>query len=234
MMFEWALSTDDIVFIALVCSFSVVVVVLLILPWGNLLLKPLKLIVIALHEFSHASAGVLTCAKIEGIEVNADEGGVTRMRGGIDCITLPAGYLGSNLWGALMIFFSKNDISVQVIAGCLAAALLAVLFWADNWLTRFLIIGFLAVLGGFWACQLLTTFDGLTYFVLFVGVMSCLYSIYDIYDDLIRRKVNESDASMFAKKCPCCPSQGWGVIWALLSIAVMGGATAAAIYVWDD
>jgi len=228
------LTTNDIIYIGCVCGFSVVVVILLIVPWGDILLKPLKLIVIALHEFSHAFAGVLTCAKIEGIEVNADEGGVTRMRGGIDWITLPAGYLGSNLWGALMIFFSKNNIGSQVIAGFLAAALVAVLIWADNWLARFLIIAFLAVLGGFWACQILTSFDGLTYFVLFVGVMSCLYSIYDIYDDLIRRKVNESDASQFAKKCPCCPSRGWGVIWALISIAIMGGAAAAALYVWDN
>ncbi|KAI3627851.1 hypothetical protein CBS14141_001852 [Malassezia furfur] len=39
----------------------------------------------------------------------------------------------------------------------------------------------------------------LRYFVLFIGVMNCLYSVWDICDDLVFRKVNESDATAFAK-----------------------------------
>jgi hypothetical protein len=35
--------------------------------------------VVGLHEFSHAFVGCLTCAKIESIEIDPDEGGVTRM-----------------------------------------------------------------------------------------------------------------------------------------------------------
>ena len=51
----------------------------------------------------HALAGVLTCAKIESIQLDPDEGGATRMRGGIPLITLPAGYLGSSAIGAALI-----------------------------------------------------------------------------------------------------------------------------------
>ncbi|KAA8499786.1 hypothetical protein FVE85_7371 [Porphyridium purpureum] len=231
-MGSFDLTSSDYILIGLLCGFAVVILVLNCIPGVRVVLLPLKLIVIALHEFGHASAGVATCAKIEGIEVNPDEGGVTRMRGGISWITLPAGYLGSNLWGALMIFLSPNEIAVQIVSGFLCAALIAVLFWADNWLPRFLVLIFLAAMAGFWALQILTSFMGLTYAVLFMGVFSCLYSIMDIYDDLVRRKVNESDASLFAKECPCCPSQGWGVIWALFSIAVMIGACVGAVYVW--
>mmetsp|Transcript_12563 Transcript_12563/g.21446 ORF Transcript_12563/g.21446 Transcript_12563/m.21446 type:complete len:231 (-) Transcript_12563:163-855(-) len=227
------LSTNDKIFIGVVCGFFVLDLIILFVSFLRVIILPFLLIIIALHEFGHASAGVLTCAKIEGIEVHADEGGVTKMRGGIDFITLPAGYIGSCLWGGLMIFFSKNNIGVQVISGILAAALLMVLYWADNWLPRFLVVLFLAALGGCWACQILTSVELLTYFVLFVGVLCCIYSIWDIYDDLIRRKVNESDASMFAKKCPCCPAQGWGVVWAIVDIAVLAGSTAAAVFAWD-
>jgi hypothetical protein len=36
----------------------------------------------------------------------------------------------------------------------------------------------------------------------------------DIYDDLISRRVNSSDAEKFADICPCpCNGVGWGVIW---------------------
>lgn len=56
-----------------------------------------------MHELCHAIAGVLTCARIESIQLDPDEGGATRMRGGVPWITLPAGYLGSSFIGAALI-----------------------------------------------------------------------------------------------------------------------------------
>lgn len=53
--------------------------------------------------------------------------------------------------------------------------------------------------------------------------MNCLYSVWDICDDLIFRKVNESDASAFARLVGCCPAQVWGVIWFLISVAFFAG-----------
>lgn len=63
----------------------------------------------------------------------------------------------------------------------------------------------------------------LRYFVLFIGVMNCLYSVWDICDDLVFRKVNESDATAFAKLVGCCPSQVWGATWLLISVAFFAG-----------
>lgn len=50
-----------------------------------------------MHEFSHAAVGCCTGARIESVTVEPNEGGLTRMRGGIPSCTLPAGYLGSSL-----------------------------------------------------------------------------------------------------------------------------------------
>jgi hypothetical protein len=68
----------------------------------------------------------------------------------------------------------------------------------------------------------------LRYFVLFIGVMNCLYSVWDICDDLIFRKVNESDASAFSKVVGG-PPQFWGVIWLLISIAFFGAGIVVGI-----
>jgi len=57
----------------------------------------------------------------------------------------------------------------------------------------------------------------LRYFVLFIGVMSCLYVLWDVIDDTIERKVNSSDASAFAHVCGCCPSRVWGVLWLIIA-----------------
>ena len=54
--------------------------------------------------------------------------------------------------------------------------------------------------------------------MLFLGVMSCMYSVWDIADDLIFRKVEQSDASQFAKLVGG-PAKMWGVLWALISIS---------------
>lgn len=67
-----------------------------------------------------------------------------------------------------------------------------------------------------------------------MGVMNCMYALWDIVDDTISRKVNTSDATVFAKQFGCCPPQGalcvlymrafltagsivWGVIWLLIA-----------------
>lgn len=40
------------------------------------------------------------------------------------------------------------------------------------------------------------------------------FILLDIYDDLISRRVNSSDAEKFAEICPCpCTGVGWGMIW---------------------
>lgn len=63
---------------------------------------------------------------------------------------------------------------------------------------------------------------------LFIGVMSSLYSAWDICDDLIFRKVNSSDASQFAKRYGGS-SQCWGVVWSIISLCFMVAGILAGI-----
>lgn len=63
--------------------------------------------------------------------------------------------------------------------------------------------------------------------------MSCLYSAWDICDDLILRKVNTSDASVFAKRYGGS-SQCWGVIWSLVSVAFMAVAIVAGLAAFNQ
>ncbi|KAL5189116.1 hypothetical protein HKD37_05G014411 [Glycine soja] len=160
------------------------------------------------------SSVVLSVVGIEGIQVHADEGGTTQTRGGIYWLILPAGYLGSSFWGMVLILASTNLLTARIAAGCFIAALLIVLFIAKNWTLRGLCIGFIIFLGVIWILQETTKVRILRYIILFIGVMNSLFSVYDIYDDLISRRVHSSDAEKFAEVCPCpCTGVGWGVIW---------------------
>lgn len=65
----------------------------------------------------------------------ADEGGVTKMSGGISWVTLPAGYLGSTFIGACLIACGFNTDASKVASIVLAVFFLFTLWWAKkNWL----------------------------------------------------------------------------------------------------
>ncbi|XP_030461185.1 uncharacterized protein LOC115681392 isoform X1 [Syzygium oleosum] len=212
---------DQVVFLVCVGVFTVVILAL----WRTFLLTPFKLITVFLHEASHAIACKLTCGQVEGIQVHADEGGVTQTRGGIYWIILPAGYLGSSFWGMALIVASTNIVTARIAAGCFALALFVVLFVAKNWTLRGLCIGFIIFLGIIWLLQETTKVRGLRYVILFIGVMNSLFSVYDIYDDLISRRINSSDAEKFAEVCPCpCNGVAWGFIWGMISFIFLCGA----------
>ncbi|KAI9313116.1 peptidase M50B-like-domain-containing protein [Dichotomocladium elegans] len=186
------------------------------MPIIKIVLSPFKLLTVGLHEFSHAIVGCLTCAKIEAIEIDPDEGGVTRMRGGIPMCTLPAGYLGSSLIGAVLVMCGFDVLASKVASIFLGVCLLITLWWAKNWLTRGIGLLFIGLIVLLW---LVANGVGLRYFVLFLGVMSCLYCLWDIMDDLVFRKVHESDASKFAKMCgSCMSSRVWGFLWFIVSL----------------
>ncbi|KAH0830367.1 peptidase M50B-like-domain-containing protein [Lanmaoa asiatica] len=200
-----------------------------ILSW---IIYPFKLLTVGFHEMSHAFTGILTCATIHSVELDPDEGGETRMSGGIPWITLPAGYLGSSFIGACLIACGFDTNASKIACLVLAGFFLFTLWWArKNWLTWVLIFGMTGLIVLFW-------FVGggvaLRYFVLFIGVMSDLYVLWDVIDDTIARKVNNSDASAFARICGCFPSRVWGVIWLLIAFIFFAAGVLVGIAVFKE
>ena len=100
------------------------------------------------------------------------------MQGGISAITLPAGYLGSSLIGALLIFCGFDIVASKIASIVLGVCFLLTLWWARrDWLT----IGtVLAAVGLLIACWFIDHAEPLRFVVLFIGVMSALYSVWDI------------------------------------------------------
>ncbi|KAH7890036.1 peptidase M50B-like-domain-containing protein [Phlebopus sp. FC_14] len=195
--------------------YVVAIAILWHVPLLSWIIYPFKLLTVGFHEMSHAFAGILTCATIHSVELDPDEGGETRMSGGIPWITLPAGYLGSSFIGACLIACGFDTNASKVACLVLAAFFLFTLWWARrNLLTWALILGMSGLIVLFW---FVAGGTALRYFVLFIGVMSDLYVIWDVVDDTIARKVNNSDASAFARICGCFPSQIWGIIWLLIA-----------------
>ncbi|KAH1251843.1 hypothetical protein GmHk_05G014619 [Glycine max] len=190
---------DQVVFLVTVAVCTVVILALR----RTVLLRPFKLVTVFLHEASHAIACKLTC----GHESRFMQMKVEQPKH-VEAYT----DLGSSFWGMVLILASTNLLTARIAAGCFIAALLIVLFIAKNWTLRGLCIGFIIFLGVIWILQETTKVRILRYIILFIGVMNSLFSVYDIYDDLISRRVHSSDAEKFAEVCPCpCTGVGWGV-----------------------
>lgn len=109
------------------------------------------MLVIAFHEFGHAITAVCTGGRVKSISLDPHEGGVTHMVGGANAITLPAGYLGSSLIGALLIFCGFDIVASKVASIVLGVCFLLTLWWArKDWLTIVTILAAVGLLIGFW------------------------------------------------------------------------------------
>ncbi|KAL7620578.1 hypothetical protein AAE478_009573 [Parahypoxylon ruwenzoriense] len=212
--------------LGIIAAYIVIIAILWNVPYVRWSLWPFKMLVIAFHEFGHAITACCTGGRVKSISLDPREGGVTHMVGGKSAITLPAGYLGSSLIGALLIFCGFNIVASKIASLVLAVCFLLTLWWGKrDWLT---IVTILLAVGLLVACWFIVHAEPLRFVVLFIGVMSSLYSVWDICDDLILRKVNSSDASVFAQRYGGS-SQCWGVIWSIISVCFMAAGIVAGI-----
>jgi hypothetical protein len=85
------------------------------------------------------------------------------MQGGISAITLPAGYLGSSIIGALLIFAGFDIVASKVASIILGVCFLLTLWWARrDWLT---IVTILMAVGLLVACWFIVHGEALRWVV---------------------------------------------------------------------
>jgi hypothetical protein len=187
------------------------------LLWWSPVIYPLKLFVVLLHETSHALMAVATGGRVDRLVITADQGGICYCPGGNAFLTLSAGYLGSLLWGALILTLARaRRPAPHNTTTALGAAVLA--------LTALFVRNGFGVLFGvlFGAALVALRGAGRTVHVLVLtalGLTSCLYALLDIKSDVIDRPHLPSDAHMLAEMTGV-PTVFWGVLWIALGAAV--------------
>ncbi len=184
--------------------------------WDTIFVYPLRLLVVYLHEISHALAAITTGGRVIEIQLSRMEGGHCVTAGGSQFVIFSAGYLGSMLFGVVILLLSRRTRAARgislVLGGMLVlATLMHVPVMANKFGFAFGIVGggLLAALSNarrFWADLALRT----------VGVTSCLYAPLDIYSDVIARPGSGSDAHRLASLTGV-PEMLWGVVWIIAS-----------------
>ena len=186
--------------------------------WESPAVYPLKIFVVLLHEWSHAVALLATGGTLERIELNPMQGGATFGHGGSAFLTLSAGYLGSLLWGGLMVMGAQaKRVRPELLNGLIGGAVVALTLLYVRSLFGIvfgLLFGGAMMLSGryipsIWNRRVLLT----------LGLTSCLYAILDIKSDVIDRPDMRSDAHMLSEMTGV-PTVVWGIAWIALALFI--------------
>ncbi len=173
-------------------KYSILAVIIFLL-WNTTVLKYFKILVVFLHETSHAFAAILTGGHVRNIAVSSTESGVTFVSGGLSAIMYSAGYLGTSLIGALLIASGNSRKLKRYVLLVLGIILiLSTALFVRN------LFGILygTIAGTIFIFLYIRDFFFSVYVTDFVGMMCVVYSIYDFLDFL---GPGENDATLLAK-----------------------------------
>lgn len=189
----------------------------IVLLWNTVVIYPLKIFVVFMHEVSHGVASIATGGSIVEIEVNPQQGGHARTRGGSRFWTLTAGYLGSLLWGGLILLLAARthlDKAISVLIG-IGMVAVTIGFGSDTFTYLFGIgFGVVLILFGFFLPEVVNDWT-----LRIIGVTSCLYAILDIKSDVLDRSEVPSDARMLAEEYGMT-TEFWGIVWIVIAIGL--------------
>jgi len=194
--------------------------VILWLLWPTLFVYPLKIFVVFLHELSHALAAVATGGQVESIGLDPREGGVTWVRGGNRFLLLSAGYLGSLLWGLLLLGIARSRprfarAAVQALG--IMTLLVTLVYGRSLFGVAFgLLFGAVLYTAGRHLKQ-----DNAALLLSALGVTSALYALLDIRSDVLLQPGAVSDAAMLAELTGI-PALLWGLLWGGIALAACG------------
>jgi hypothetical protein len=192
---------------------SVAVYVLLsYTPGIKVIAFPIEMLCTFLHEFGHAFFGLITGGSVNSLCVNPDGSGVTTISGGNVPLLTMGGYVGSAVFGNVMLRMGTENraaISLKVLA---ALMLISSIFWFDNLVTTGILIvfavGLLAI--SRWGSKLCP------FIISFLGVASVVYIVQDF------NVGPTSDLQSYESEVGLFPAGVWMYIWLAIVIVITG------------
>ncbi|MCC6805635.1 MAG: M50 family metallopeptidase [Anaerolineae bacterium] len=207
---------------------SLVVLVLWNIPQLDFILYPVRLFVTFVHESGHGLAAILTGGHFENFRVDPNTSGVALTAGGWRWLILPAGYLGSALFGALLFYITNTVPYPRTISLVLAilVAVVTVLF------TNFLSTAFLVGLGSALVLLALWRYADRSVNLLVLDALAILTGL-NVVLDLFALVTHSSaamgevlnDAAAFSRDiAPILPPVIWAIVWTILAVLMLGAA----------
>ena len=187
--------------------------------WDTPIVKPFRVFVVWIHEMGHASMALATGARWQNCACGGTSRGTVISRGGIFPLISSAGYVGSAILGAALIYAGRWLGAQRLLLGLVGGVqiAMAVLY------TPFGALDFFFGMGCGLVLIVVTAQFGRFAHVLatWIGVVLCLYSLYDFRTDLWMH-AERTDAGILAGYFGIAVlAYPIAFVWAAISIYVM-------------
>ncbi|MES0489618.1 MAG: M50 family metallopeptidase [Leptospirales bacterium] len=164
--------------------------------WEHPYMVPFKILVVYLHEISHALGAVFSGGEVSIININLNESGFTQTFGGNFLAIAGSGYLGSILFGSLMLHSGLSGKFVRPVSWCIGVTIIIFTLVVPEKIPT---LALSAGLG--WGGALILTvslFHHMNRIILFImGGLTSLYALYDLLD-FFRGDIFSTDAGLIA------------------------------------
>ncbi|GAA6012382.1 hypothetical protein JCM10207_007068 [Rhodosporidiobolus poonsookiae] len=220
--------------------------------WGlRVLLYGFKSFTVLIHEAGHALGLLLTGQPLYRFTIDPNAGGATYTTPGrvLRPPSLFLGQLFSILFGGVMVFVGFNTLASKYASFVIMPLWLAVMAFQINLFSGLVCAASLGLLVGIWFIEHAA---GLRYFMLFLGIMSSFYILWDTMDDFFHRKQNECCVVVHEANTGI-PAMGesslplssrtkpdllflavWLGVWFFLSMAMLVGFILGALAYWRE
>ncbi|GAA6059203.1 hypothetical protein JCM10212_006596, partial [Sporobolomyces blumeae] len=200
------------------------------------ILYPFKVLTVAFHEIGHVFATILLGFRIGFFSIDPKLGGATRTFLGenrehpLPFAALPAGYIFSIVIGGLLTFCGFDTLASKIASFIIGMCWIGV-FLRVEVPAKIMTVLAVGLMIGLWFVDHAWP---LRLYILFIGVMSSFYVLWDSADD-----------AFFAKQYPCCPTLFyeqlpmlgpglWTLIWFLVSFVFFVGFVLAGLATWKQ
>ena len=187
--------------------FSVLVywILMYYVPYGRYVILPIHLFVTFLHEFGHSMAAILTGGNVHEVFIQTNGAGYAVTAGGSQAVILMGGYLGSALWGNLLLYIGlcKPKSSLFTLYVVIFILLFTAFVWYSSALTSFILVTFSVL--AFWMGR--KSKRNVATLLMVLGATSIVYIMMDY------KTGPSSDLAKFAELFPILPKGAWALVW---------------------
>jgi hypothetical protein len=219
-----------------------VLTALSILFWDNptayFFLAPIRIFVTAVHELSHAIVCIATGGSVSGMTIVSDghgHGGLTFCHGGLPFFYAQAGYLGSAVFGCILIFLSQSPQlarGILMFLGCMIG-IASLWFMPGTILAGAVLEGVgsitwgLALAAALVWCALKLPLPAAHTLIIFLAVQTGLNALTDVWylvqlSSGLSAGAGWSDATNM-QEMTGVPALIWSGFWAVSAVCMLGG-----------
>jgi hypothetical protein len=203
---------------------SAATLVLMFIPFAEIITYPFRIFVTYIHEIGHAVAATMTFGKVSQIGVSLDGSGVTWTSEGWRFLISSAGYLSTTIYGAALLLLLRRGRFARAAAIATAVVLLVVPVIFNGTLLAWL-FG-LGIGGGLLLLGLKGSQRAVHFFMSFLAIQALLNAFYDLrtlmYLSAFAPERQTDAFNMSEATGGLIPPIVWAVGWLLFSMVILG------------